>query len=280
MQQDVVVGQDGQDGQMEQVEQAEQQRRTILPRCRQTPGMAGTPGTPGTPDTPSSTIVSYVDSDAGSDAATSVHEVSLDLASILHEDFGNAASEKADAVAAARQASKRGAMTENLTVSEARGDGAGGWVVDVARASDAKVMATLQVTEALCPPRKSARGKVVWSLPSDRTVQPRLGLKESQAVLAAYKKQRKVKKDANREVSRELTKEQKKREKKERWAAGALQRFGLAVGDGDKVAGIGFAADFVICEVLEPRQHSLLRSLDNGCKNGVALGIAENRQRA
>ncbi|KAH8069189.1 hypothetical protein JL721_6007 [Aureococcus anophagefferens] len=83
-------------------------------------------------------------------------------------------------------------MTENLTVCEARGDGAGGWVVDVARASDAKVMATLQVTEALCPPRKSARGKVVWSLPSDRTVQPRLGLKESQAVLAAYKKQRKL----------------------------------------------------------------------------------------
>ena len=40
------------------------------------------------------------------------------------------------------------------------------WVVDVVKGGT-KVLATLDVTAELLPPRKNAKGRVVWSLPAE-----------------------------------------------------------------------------------------------------------------
>ena len=116
--------------------------------------------------------------------------------------------------------------TQDLDVSEPRRpdpdtDGAA-WVVDVVKGG-AKVLATLDVTADLLPPRKNAKGRVVWSLPSEISQPPRLGLKDKERVLDAYKVQRKKRKEANHEKAKELSKAQKKIEKKQRWAATRLQ---------------------------------------------------------
>lgn len=109
------------------------------------------------------------------------------------------------------------------TLSEARRcqDSGGQWVVDVKR--NDRVMSTFSLTPDLLPPRKNAKGKVVWCLPSDPKVAPRLGLHEQKLVLALYKKQRKEKKDANRAISQMRKKDDAKREKVEKWAARTLQ---------------------------------------------------------
>ena len=96
------------------------------------------------------------------------------------------------------------------------------WVVDVVKGGS-KVLATLEVTADLLPPRKNAKGRVVWSLPSEISQPPRLGLKDKERVLEAYKVQRKKRKEANHEKAKELSKAQKKIEKKQRWAATRLQ---------------------------------------------------------
>ena len=96
------------------------------------------------------------------------------------------------------------------------------WVVDVVKGGT-KVLATLDVTAELLPPRKNAKGRVVWSLPAEIGQQPRLGLKDKERVLEAYKVQRKKRKEANHERAKELSKAQKKVEKKRRWAATRLQ---------------------------------------------------------
>jgi len=116
--------------------------------------------------------------------------------------------------------------TQDLDVSEPRRpdpdtDGAA-WVVDVVKGGT-KVLATLDVTADLLPPRKNAKGRVVWSLPAELAQQPRLGLKDKERVLEAYKVQRKKRKEANHERAKELSKAQKKVEKKRRWAATRLQ---------------------------------------------------------
>ena len=96
------------------------------------------------------------------------------------------------------------------------------WVVDVVKGGT-KVLATMEVTPELLPPRKNAKGRVVWSLPAELSQQPRLGLKDKERVLEAYKVQRKKRKEANHERAKELSKAQKKVEKKRRWAATRLQ---------------------------------------------------------
>ena len=63
----------------------------------------------------------------------------------------------------------------------------------------------------------------MWSLPAELAQQPRLGLKDKERVLDAYKVQRKKRKEANHEKAKELSKAQKKIEKKQRWAATRLQ---------------------------------------------------------
>ena len=63
----------------------------------------------------------------------------------------------------------------------------------------------------------------MWSLPSELSQPPRLGLKDKERVLEAYKVQRKKRKEANHERAKELSKAQKKIEKKQRWAATRLQ---------------------------------------------------------
>ena len=115
---------------------------------------------------------------------------------------------------------------QDLDVSEPRrpdpeNEGAP-WVVDVVKGGT-KVLATLDVTAELLPPRKNAKGRVVWSLPSEISQPPRLGLKDKERVLEAYKVQRKKRKEANHERAKELSKAQKKIEKKQRWAATRLQ---------------------------------------------------------
>jgi hypothetical protein len=115
---------------------------------------------------------------------------------------------------------------QDLDVSEPRrpdpeNEGAP-WVVDVVKGGS-KVLATLDVTPELLPPRKNAKGRVVWSLPSEISQPPRLGLKDKERVLEAYKVQRKKRKEANHEKAKELSKAQKKVEKKRRWAATRLQ---------------------------------------------------------
>jgi len=75
-----------------------------------------------------------------------------------------------------------------LEVSETRRDPNGsGWVVDVVRATDRKTLATLQVTPKLLPPRRNARGRVVWQLPEDPDKQPKLGMKDCENVLAEFR---------------------------------------------------------------------------------------------
>ena len=116
--------------------------------------------------------------------------------------------------------------TQDLDVSEPRrpapGTAGAAWVVDVVKGGS-KVLATLEVTAELLPPRKNAKGRVVWSLPAEIGQQPRLGLKDKERVLDAYKVQRKKRKEANHERAKELSKAQKKIEKKQRWAATRLQ---------------------------------------------------------
>ena len=115
---------------------------------------------------------------------------------------------------------------QDLDVSEPRrpapDDADAPWVVDVTKGGT-KVLATLDVTAELLPPRKNAKGRVVWSLPSEISQPPRLGLKDKERVLDAYKVQRKKRKEANHERAKELSKAQKKVEKKRRWAATRLQ---------------------------------------------------------
>ncbi len=115
---------------------------------------------------------------------------------------------------------------QDLDVSEPRrpdaDDTDAPWVVDVIKGGT-KVLATLDVTAELLPPRKNAKGRVVWSLPAELAQQPRLGLKDKERVLEAYKVQRKKRKEANHERAKELSKAQKKVEKKRRWAATRLQ---------------------------------------------------------
>ena len=84
------------------------------------------------------------------------------------------------------------------------------WVVDVVKGGS-KVLATLDVTADLLPPRKNAKGRVVWSLPAEIGQQPRLGLKDKERVLEAYKVQRKKRKEANHEKAKELSKAQTRR---------------------------------------------------------------------
>ena len=103
--------------------------------------------------------------------------------------------------------------TQDLDVSEPRRpapdtDGAP-WVVDVVKGGT-KVLATLDVTAELLPPRKNAKGRVVWSLPAELAQQPRLGLKDKERVLDAYRVQRKKRKEANHERAKELSKAQKR----------------------------------------------------------------------
>ena len=79
---------------------------------------------------------------------------------------------------------------QDLDVSEPRrpeaDDTDAPWVVDVVKGGT-KVLATLDVTAELLPPRKNAKGRVVWSLPAEIGQQPRLGLKDKERVLEAYK---------------------------------------------------------------------------------------------
>lgn len=113
-------------------------------------------------------------------------------------------------------------MTTELALSQPR-QSAGVWVVDVIRASDERAMAEIALTPELVPPRLNARGKVVWALPSDPSVAPRLGLNEQKAVLASYKKLRKEKKDTNRAAAQVRKREDVKRDKAERWGARTIQ---------------------------------------------------------
>ena len=106
------------------------------------------------------------------------------------------------------------------------------WVVDVSKGD--KVLASLDVTDALLPPRKK-NGRVVWALPTDLSKTPKLGFKDKERVLEAYKVQRKERKEANHEKAKESAKEQKKLDKKLRWGATRLQT----------VARQGFAAEAV-----------------------------------
>ena len=115
---------------------------------------------------------------------------------------------------------------QDLDVSEPRRPepdrSAAPWVLDVVKGGS-KVLATLDVTADLLPPRKNAKGRVVWSLPAELSQPPRLGLKDKERVLEAYKVQRKKRKEANHERAKELSKAQKKVEKKQRWSATRLQ---------------------------------------------------------
>ncbi|KAJ8611977.1 hypothetical protein CTAYLR_004367 [Chrysophaeum taylorii] len=111
----------------------------------------------------------------------------------------------------------------DLELSEPRRLSTGHWVVDVKRVSDERRMAEITLTAALLPPRTNAKGKVVWSLPTDKDVAPRLGLHEQRAVFADYRKQRKEKKDANRALAQVRKRDDVKREKAERWGARTIQ---------------------------------------------------------
>ena len=106
------------------------------------------------------------------------------------------------------------------------------WVVDVSKGD--KVLVSLDVTDALLPPRKK-NGRVVWALPTDLSKTPKLGFKDKERVLEAYKVQRKERKEANHEKAKESAKEQKKLDKKLLWGATRLQT----------VARQGFAAEAV-----------------------------------
>ncbi|KAJ1463013.1 hypothetical protein M885DRAFT_584015 [Pelagophyceae sp. CCMP2097] len=113
-----------------------------------------------------------------------------------------------------------------LTVSEPRRPAAAqrGWVVDVIRCSDRKILAEVEVTPALLPPRANAKGKIVWRLPASDGEAPRLGLADERKVLAEYRLRRKAKKEVNRGASQVATKERVKEDKRAAWAARTLQR--------------------------------------------------------
>uniref|UniRef100_A0A7S3NGH1 Uncharacterized protein n=1 Tax=Aureoumbra lagunensis TaxID=44058 RepID=A0A7S3NGH1_9STRA len=85
-----------------------------------------------------------------------------------------------------------------------------GWVVDVLRDSDKKKMGEISLSVDLLPPRRNKQGKVVWSLPNDVNMVPRLGLNEEKLVFAEYRRLRKEKKDANRERAKSKSSQRSK----------------------------------------------------------------------
>ena len=76
-----------------------------------------------------------------------------------------------------------------------------GWAANVVRDADGAVMETFALTAERLPPRKNAKGRVIWSLPTDGSA-PRLGLADSQKLLGEFRDARRAAKKARADAAR------------------------------------------------------------------------------